>query len=166
MSSYEAERESDKAQEGCCSCSAFLLSTGAVVWVLTGILGFWKAIFVGLIMTLTTWVLAIMGIIPIFGQWLYKLFAEEVIIWVYGLLQVNPHIELSLPGWINSFVQWILCIDEIFGVFSCIVNKTTPTLAIYTFGVGYTLSILVSISVVLGIIFTVIRKRSLRSEQD
>lgn len=169
MSSYEAERQGEQAQEGCCGCVFFLLQTGVVVWILSSFLGLWKATLVAVVMTITTWILAFMGIIPFVGQWLYKLFAKEVIIWLYGLLQVNPDIKLSMPGWINSFVKWILCTDELFGVWSCIKNPSlfNPTLAEYTFGAGYTLSILVSLSVVVAIIFTIARKIQLsRVDQD
>jgi len=155
MSTYQAERNAEKDQEGCCSCLTFLLSTVAIVWFLSSYLGLWKAILVDLVMTLTTWILALMGIIPILGQWLYKIFAKEVIIWTYGLLQVNPDIQLSVPQWVNSVLKWILGGDEVIG-----------SLASYTYGVGYTYSIIVSLSVVVGIILTVVRKILLSKEQD
>lgn len=131
-----------------CGC-AFLLGLVAIVWFLSGYLGFWKALLVGLAIVLMVLGIGFMGIIPFLGQWLARLFAQGVIIWGFGILHVNPDIQLSMPGWINSILKWILDSHEI-----------TGSLASYTFATGYTLSILVSFSIVVSIILRIFRKKS------
>lgn len=155
MSTYQAERDAEKAQEGCCSCFGYLLATGAIVWFLSGYLGFWKAILVAVVMTLATWLLAFFGVIPFLGQWAYKLFAKDILIWIYGLLNVNPDIQLIVPKWINTVLKWIAGAEEV-----------TGSLASYTFAVGYTLSILASFGVVVAIIIGIVRKVALRQVEE
>jgi hypothetical protein len=141
--------DNDSNNDAGCGCIAYLLSTGGIVWLLSSYLGFWKAVLVGLVMTLTTWVLSLFGIIPILGQWLYKLFAKGAITWVYGLLHANQNIRLSIPGWVNFVLKWIM--GE---------GVVTGSLASYTFDAGYLLSIGVSITIVVVIIIRIASRRS------
>jgi len=147
MKYYEAVRQSEESQQAGCGCLAFLLQSGAIVWLLSSQLGILKALLVSFVMTLTTWVLAFMGIIPVIGQWIYRQFAEEVIVWVCGLLGVNPNFQLQVPNWINFILKWILGGDEVLG-----------TLVSFTFAGGYALTILVSIGVGIVIILTIVRR--------
>jgi len=139
---------SDDATEAGCGCLTFLFGIVAIVWFLSGYLGFWKAILVGLVVVLMIGGLGIMGIVPFLGQWLSRLYAPGVIVCFFRILQVNPDIQLSIPRWINSILKWIAGSDEI-----------TGSLASYTFATGYALSAIVSLSIVVGIILRIFRKK-------
>jgi hypothetical protein len=130
-----------------CGCGLFLGFAG-IVWLLSGYIGFWKATYAGLIAMLLVLVIGLMGIIPILGQWLAKSFAQGIIIWGLGKIHVNPGIQLVVPKWINFVMRWILGEKEVSG-----------SLASYIFSTGYTLSVIVSISIIGGIILNIIKRR-------
>lgn len=153
MSDYE--RQSEQATEAGCGCLGFLLQCAVTVWVLSSHLGIFKSILVALVMTLTTWVLALVGIAPVLGQMLYKNFAMDVILWILGILKVDPNINLIVPGFVNFILRWLLGEDEI-----------TGSLSSYVYGVGYTWSIFVSFTVVVGFIIWIVATIWLRHEED
>ncbi len=156
MSSYyEAQRQGEEATEVGCGCLALLLQCGAITWILSSHFEILKATMIASVMTVMTWILAFMGIIPVLGQWLYGQFAKGVITWVFGLLQVDPNITLSVPDWINFILKWLLGAEEI-----------TGSLTSYTYGIGYTLSLLVSLSVFGGIVLLIVRQVILQRSQS
>jgi len=134
--------------EGCGCLIALLLQIGGTMWVLSTHLGALKSALVALAMTLTTWVLALAGIIPIVGQMLYRRLAMGVIAWVFGVLGVDQNISLTVPRFVNFILKWVLGEAEL-----------TGTLASYTHAVGYTLSIGVSVLVVGLIILDMLERR-------
>lgn len=143
----DAQFDSDSAERVGCGCLSFLLQNVAIIVLVSNQFGLGTGALVAVSTTVTSWLLALTGIIPFWGQTIYKQNAEGIIASVYRSIGVNPSFPLIAPDWVNFTLKWILGGDEVIG-----------TITSYAFAAGYALSIAVSFTVVGSIILIIFRK--------
>lgn len=131
----EEELQQNAYEKMGCAFTVLLVQWGVVVWLISAQLGFLKAVIASIIMSLIIWLLGIIGIIPVAGQWLYRRFAEGLIVWVFEVLRIDSNVSIAVPGWVAFLFRWGLETE---------MPSHPLSLASYTFHLGYIFTIIVS----------------------
>jgi hypothetical protein len=118
----------------------------AMVWVFNSAFGLVKSALVGAAMSVSSWILALFGLLPYFGQKLYGQIAPDVIDGVFGFLGVEPSTELKVPGTVNFVLKWFAGESEMVG-----------SIGDYVYANGHALSIGISIAVGVFVVVLVFR---------